>query len=270
MNSFLLFFALFISTVMYLYLHKKTRMNIKFIFIDNLIVAFIAFGLTQLLFHLTYGNLQSFLSMLLSVIVLGVLIFGLGCALTMIRFWRTPNRKLEAKETEIVSPADGNIIYIKKIEANEIPFSIKNKVLSSLSELTKTDLLKTPCWLIGINMTPFDVHKNCAPVSGKIVLNQHFNGKFLSLKLFESEFENERNTIVIKNDHISVGVVQIASKRVRRIDSYVNKGDLVKKGDWLGMIRFGSQVDLIIPENCKVKVSLGQQIYAIKTIMAEL
>lgn len=186
----------------------------------------------------------------------------------MIRFWRTPIRKINSVEHDIVSPADGNIIYVKKIENNEIPISIKGKSLSKLSELTKTDLLKTPCWLIGINMTPFDVHKNCSPIDGIIILNEHFDGKFLSLKDPISISDNERNTYVINNGELKVGVVQIASKRVRRIDTYVKVGEKVKKGDWLGMIRFGSQVDVILPYQSSIKISYGEQVYAGISIIA--
>lgn len=82
--------------------------------------------------------------------------------------------------------------------------------------------------------------------------------------------ENERHTYVIKNEMCQVGVIQIASKRVKRIDSYVNQGDLVKQGEWLGMIRFGSQVDVFLPIEARIKVDLKQQTYAAKTILAEI
>jgi len=188
----------------------------------------------------------------------------------MIRFWRTPKRKIKAQSNEVVSPADGNVIYIKKVESGETPVSIKGKKLSKLDEITKTNLLTTPCWLIGINMTPFDVHKNCSPIDGEIIFNQHTQGKFLSLKLAESEAENERNTFIIQNDKIRVGVVQIASKLVRRIDTYKTKGTAVKKGEWIGMIRFGSQVDILLPIKAKIKLTIEQQTYAGKTIIAEI
>lgn len=193
-----------------------------------------------------------------------------GYAITMIRFWRTPKRIVNAKEDEIVSPADGNVIYIKKIEANETPISIKNGTINHISELTKTELINSPCWLIGINMTPWDVHKNCAPIHGKISLNKHTNGTFYSLKQFEAITNNERNTYIIENNELIVGVIQIASKGVRRIDSYVNEGNEIKKGEWLGMIRFGSQVDLILPYDSKINIKIGQQVYAAKTVVASI
>ena len=92
----------------------------------------------------------------------------------------------------------------------------------------------------------------------------------MSLKKFDALTLNERNTYVIENEHLKLGVIQIASKGVRRIDSYVKEGDNVEKGSWLGMIRFGSQVDLVLPINVKIQITLGQQVYAVKTIVASL
>lgn len=267
----LLFILLLMEgTAMYLFLHYKTRMNIRFIFIDNLLVVAISFFISTLGYQYLFLSIVEAYRFLLSLILGGILVPGLGYALTMIRFWHTPRRKITARANEIVSPADGNILYIKNLKAGEKPISIKNGKLSSLDELTKSKLLTTPCWLIGINMTPWDVHKNCAPIDGKITLNKHTKGKFLSLKLFDALSGNERNTYVIENERVRVGVVQIASKGVRRIDSYVEEGETIKRGDWLGMIRFGSQVDVILPSDCNISLKVGQQVYAAKTLIAEL
>lgn len=265
MNIQLLLFleSLIISTLVYLYLHKKTRIRLKFLYIDNLIAALLSSLLLIVLLKVLNSDWHWSLYMLTPALVL-----GFAFALTMIRFWRTPNRKITANDNELVSPADGNVIYIKKIEQGEIPVSIKKGLEAKIEEITQTDVLQTPCWLIGVNMTPFDVHKNCAPLSGRIVLNKHIDGKFLSLKEPKAVLENERNTLVVENDKMTIGIVQTASKLVRRIDSYVNEGEDIKKGDWFGMIRFGSQVDLIIPAFCDVKVSLGEQIFAKTTIVA--
>jgi len=252
-----------ISTLMYLFLHKKARVNLKYLYLDNIAVIFITWFSVILLLSFVELPLAGVI-----IFIIPLLIVSLGFGITMIRFWRTPKREIHAKKNEIVSPADGNVIYIKKIEQNNIPISVKNGEISSLKELIKTDLIKQPCWLIGINMTPFDVHKNCAPIDGEIILNKHTKGKFFSLKVIESEVENERNTIIIKNDKIQVGFTQIASRLVRKIAVYKKEGMYVQKGDWLGMIRFGSQVDVIIPINCDIKVNLKEQIYAGKTILA--
>lgn len=249
------------STFWYLYLHKKTRINIKFVYIDNIIVI----GLSMLLLAVEKYISPNYLWF----ISIPFIVLGLSFILTMIRFWRTPNRSIKAKAGEIVSPADGNIIYIKEIPSGTIPISIKNGLEASIEEISQTNLLNQGGWLIGINMTPFDVHKNCAPIGGKIVLNEHINGEFLSLKEPTALIQNERNTLVLETPSKEYfGIIQTASKLVRRIDSYVKTGQNIEQGDWFGMIRFGSQVDLILPKEYQVNVKLGEQTYAKSTIIA--
>ena len=264
MEYFLIFLlTLIYSTLMYLYLRKKTHMNLKMFYLDNIWTALIS-GIFSCLFY--FHNAQIIYALIISLVIVPII----GFIFVQIRFWRTPKRKLTAKDGQIVSPADGNIIYINKITNDDKFTSIKKGRISDLSEITDTDMISKPCWQIGINMTPFDVHKNCSPIDGEIILSKHSNGVFHSLKEFLSMTENERHTYVIQNDKISVGVVQIASKRVRRIDSYVNEGQEISKGDWLGMIRFGSQVDVFLPIDAKISVSEKQQIYAQKTVIAEM
>ncbi len=255
----LLIFSFFISTTIYIYLHKKTKISKKFIYLDNILVGLCSFLLTF------YSFGARFISFLISALFVVLFTF----TFTMIRFWRKPKRIVSVNECEIVSPADGRIIYINKIETNEVPISTKLNTKMELTEITKTNLLSAPCWQIGINMTPFDVHKNCSPIKGKVILTEYHPGKFFSLKNPLSLVQNERHTYVIQNDQIKVGVIQIASKRVRRIDSYVKVDDQVLKGQWIGMIRFGSQVDLIVPMTCKLRISVGQQVYAVSTVLAE-
>jgi len=229
-------------------------------YIDNLIVAFLSALIGLCVFN----------DFIRSLVFSGLIIPFLAYAGIQIRFWRSPSRRLSALKNQIVSPADGNVIYINYLDAGEGLVSVKNGSFSKIDELTGSDLVHRPCIQIGINMTPFDVHKNCAPCGGKIVLSKHLVGKFHSLKEFISMTENERHTYVIQNNEYEIAVVQIASKRVRRIDSYVTQGQQINQGDWLGMIRFGSQVDVFLPIEAKIKVKPKQQIYAISTIIAEL
>ncbi|MDF1559935.1 MAG: phosphatidylserine decarboxylase [Bacteroidales bacterium] len=256
--------ALVCSTLLYAWLRQKTKIGARYLYLDNpvtaLLSALIAFGVYRL--QHSQGYLIRALMMIASV-------GGIAFLLTMIRFWRTPRRRVSAGPGQVVSPADGNIIYIKELINGECPVAIKLHRFSKLEELVKTPLLSGQGLHIGINMTPFDVHKNCAPISGKIILNRHFSGKFYSLKDFRAQTENERNTYIIRNDELEVGVVQIASRLVRRIDSYVKTGDEVRQGEWIGMIRFGSQVDVILPAGYRPAVSIGEQVYAAKTILAE-
>lgn len=262
--TYLLFSEIFaLSTLWYAYLHKKTRISIKYLYLDNLAVILPSVLISCFLsFEL---ELNSFLIFLIN----GFLVFGLSFTYTMIRFWRTPRRKIKAKNGEVVSPADGNILYIKEVKAGDTPISIKNGLEAKLSEIAETELLDQDGWLIGINMTPFDVHKNCAPVSGNIILNKHINGEFLSLKHPKALIQNERNTLIIKTDQNEYfGIIQTASKLVKRINSYVKEKDSIVQGDWFGMIRFGSQVDVILPKSYKINLELGQQVYAKTTIIA--
>lgn len=263
MSFFLLFIeSIIISTLLFLYLNYKAKVELKYLFIDNIIVALVATIVTYLFNDSYIDNL--FYAIILNIITVPVILV----LTTLIRFYRIPLRKTKAKENDIISPADGNVIYIKRIEANDVPIAIKNGEISRLEELTNTDILDTPCWLIGINMTPFDVHKNAAPISGKIVLNKHFNGKYLSLKEAKSEVENERNTIVIDNGRFKVGVVQIASKKVRRVVTYFEENENINRGEWFGMIKFGSQVDVIIPIHYQIELNIKDQVYAGETIIA--
>ena len=263
MNFFILLIeALIISTLLFLYLNYKAKVELKYLFIDNIIVALVAAATTNLFNNSYLDNL--FYAIVLNMVMVPVMLI----LITLIRFYRVPFRKTNAKADDIISPADGNIIYIKRVEAGDVPITIKNGEISKLEELTNTDILNTPCWLIGINMTPFDVHKNAAPISGKIVLNKHFDGKYLSLKEAKAEIENERNTLVIDNGKFKVGIVQIASKKVRRIVTYYKEGEDIKRGEWFGIIKFGSQVDVIIPVNYQVNINLKDQVYAGKTIIA--
>ena len=203
-------------------------------------------------------------------IVVPVLTIIIIICIALWRFYRDPKRTIKAGKDDIVCPADGQIIYIKKLDKNEMPFSVKGKNISKLEEITKTNILDEPCYLIGIVMTVFDVHVNRAPIEGRAILVKHINGKFLSLKLGESDIENERCTIVVENERDKVGTVLIASKRVRRIVSFVKEGQVLEKGQRIGIIKFGSQVDLIIPQKYKVSSKIGEQVFAGKTIIASL
>jgi len=169
-----------------------------------------------------------------------------------------------------LSPADGIVTYITRVESGDIPVSTKGGKELKINELSKVDVIKTPCWLIGITMTLFDVHYIRSPIRGEVILNHYTKGTFLSLKNPDSELENERNTVVIKNDLHQVGVVEIASKRVRGIRNYVQNGQRVEMGQRIGMITFGSQTDIILPIQTRLNLGVGQWVYGGKTVIATL
>ena len=187
------------------------------------------------------------------------------------RFFRNPKRTIPGDRNDIVAPADGRVIYIKELEKDQIPVSIKKKRIANISEITKTDMLEQPCYLIGIAMTLFDVHYNRAPIDGKIIMVKHTPGSAIGLNTPESTLVNERNTTVFeREDGIKAGVVQIAARWVDRCIVMSNEGEILNRGQIFGKIRWGSQADLIIPRNCEIMVREGEQVYAGSTIIAKL
>ncbi len=187
------------------------------------------------------------------------------------RFYRDPNRKIEKKPNVIISPADGRIRYVKKIDQGEVVFSEKKGRSFKIEELLGCNLLDRGTYLIGIEMNILDVHINRAPVGGRVVLRIYRKGKFLSLRRLESVRENERVTMIIDQGEFKIGVIQIASRLVRRIVSFVDQGSMIARGERIGAIIFGSQVDVVIPNlsDLRIKVSRGERVMAGVTILAE-
>lgn len=253
----------FISTLAFLYLVLRARIRTIFLFRENTAIIMIS----SLLGYVILDNMMG-MNTIAIMSVTPLFVVSLIVLLTLFRFYRNPERKCNSTKEYILAPADGFVSYIKRIESAEIPFSIKGKDISKLSELSKVDVLGVPCWLIGITMTLFDVHYIRAPISGQVVLNQHTAGKFLSLKIGNSEVENERNTSVIEGNQQQIGVIQIASKRVRGIRTFIEKGQCVQMGQRIGMITFGSQTDIIFPIAAIPVVSGGEWVYGGKTRIA--
>ena len=201
--------------------------------------------------------------------VLAVTVISISMLLS--RFFRDPERIPPKRNDIILTPADGKIIYVKKIYDGEIPLSEKNGKKFLLEEFVKSNLLPTKGYLIGIAMNFLDVHVNRAPIKGRITFIKHIKGLFISLKHKEAVIQNERVLTIIENKSISLGVVQIASRLVRKIVPYVKEGNDVALGQRIGMIRFGSQVDLVIPyiKGLRIKVKLNEKVKAGVSIIAQ-
>ena len=165
-------------------------------------------------------------------------------------FFRDPNRTIPLDDF-IVSPADGTITYIG--DANT-PFDIENN-----------NQLYTK---ISIFLSIFDVHVNRMPIDGTIKEIKYIPGKFINATLDKSSEQNERNIIKIRNGTYDYFVVQIAGLIARRIVCNVNKNQNLKKGDRIGIIKFGSRVDLYLPKSNKILVSKGQKVIGGETIIS--
>lgn len=258
--------SLLMSTAIFIFFVVKGGFNRKFLYTDNLLL-----GASSALVSLIIYYSVSIQFWILMPFTLGIIVLVLFYFLYRYRFYRNPKRRIPGNANDIVSGADGRVIYIREIEPNQVPVSVKKLNISKLDEITKTDMLKTPCYLVGIAMTLFDVHMNRAPIDGIVKLVKHTpgSGPTLGLNTPISTVQNERNTMVIeRNDGIMAGIVQIAAKRVDRCIITAKEGDQVERGEIIGKIRWGSQLDMIIPKNSNIMVREGEQVFAGKTIIA--
>ena len=171
------------------------------------------------------------------------------CAL----FFRDPVRVTPVREGIVVAPADGRIAAV----VNTPPppeVGLGERALPRVS----------------IFMSVFNCHVNRSPVSGRIDEIAYHPGAFVSADLDKASEENERNSFLISTGATRIGVVQIAGLVARRIVCFVRKGESVGAGERIGMIRFGSRVDVYLPEGVRPLVAEGQTAVAGETIIADL
>ena len=187
-------------------------------------------------------------------------------------FYRDPDRLIPKEPGLVLSPADGTVIYVRRLEAGEPLRCDKNGAAMVLDEVKGTPLEQEALWQVGISMVFTDVHVNRSPIAGKVSLVHHRPGKFLSLRLKEALNVNERQTMVIGDGDFQICLVQIASRLVRRIESYVSANQQVQRGQRIGMIKFGSQVDLFLPVRAisQPEVSEGQRLTAGQTVVCRV
>jgi len=185
------------------------------------------------------------------------------------RFWRDPERIPPETGGVVLSPADGVVEYIWDVADGSMTVVSKGGKDYQLDELTGTNLASA-VHVVGVGMSFLDVHVNRCPIPGRITLTKHIAGSFLSLGREEAQFVNERFTTVIESRPLNVAIVQIASRLVRRIESYLTVGETVEAGQRLGMIRLGSLVAIVIPkrQGVRVEVELGQRVTAGVSILA--
>lgn len=168
-------------------------------------------------------------------------------------FFRDPVRVTPIAEGVVVSPADGRVSLV----VNAVP----------PSELALGD---RPLPRVSIFMSVFDCHVNRSPVTGRIERIAYTPGKFLNADLDKASEDNERNALVIASGAARIGVVQIAGLVARRIVGWVKEGQDIGAGERIGMIRFGSRVDVYLPAGTASLVSVGQTALAGETVIADL
>ncbi|MDE3247079.1 MAG: phosphatidylserine decarboxylase family protein [Bacteroidota bacterium] len=179
-----------------------------------------------------------------------LLMASFGLLLFIISFFRIPNRTLTAGDNKVISPADGKVVVIEETFDEEY---FKEKRLQ-----------------ISVFMSPANVHVNRNPLSGEVVYNQYHKGKYLVAWNPKSSTENERHSVVIRHQKGDVLVKQIAGALAKRIINYLKVGQQVTQNNELGFIRFGSRVDVLLPLDAKVEVSLNQVVQGGVTVLATI
>jgi phosphatidylserine decarboxylase len=170
--------------------------------------------------------------------------------LFIVSFFRLPTRTLTTGKGLVIAPADGKVVVIE--ETND-PEYFHDRRLQ-----------------ISVFMSPANVHVNRCPVDGKVVYSKYHKGKYLVAWDPKSSTENERHSVVIRNEKGEVLVKQIAGALAKRISNYLSMGQDVKQNEELGFIRFGSRVDLLLPPGTKVSVKIGDKVKGGVTVLAEM
>jgi phosphatidylserine decarboxylase len=166
-----------------------------------------------------------------------------------LNFFRDPERKTPEKSNIVVSPADGRVLFVKEV--------IDDKFLNNKAKM------------VSIFMSPLNVHVNRIPISGKVDYVKYIEGEYIAAFEDKASERNERNEIGITSPAGKVFFTQIAGFVARRIVSDLKVGDSVSIGNRFGMIKFGSRVDIIVPEQWQVKVKKDDNVTAGETILFE-
>jgi phosphatidylserine decarboxylase len=178
-------------------------------------------------------------------------------------FFRDPERVVPQNDAYIVSPADGLVSMIVQVDP---PAELQGDDGTGVIGLPEGKVTR-----ISIFMSVFDVHINRAPISGIVRRLIYIPGKFMNADLDKASEENERQHILMeRSDGVAIGFTQIAGLVARRIVPFVKPGDMVAVGQRVGLIRFGSRVDIYLPAGTDAKVMIGQKMVAGETILAEI
>lgn len=222
---------IFTSTYFKMKIHKEGFLIIAFAFV---LLAFLSYVTTFLIpfVWLVY-----------------LIIFALFCVfLWVLLFFRVPYRKVNFGD-HILSTADGKVVAIEEVFEKEY---FKEKRL-----------------MVSVFMSPFNVHANWYPFSGKVKHVEYHPGKFLLAHHPKSSELNERNSVILEKElGKDILIRQVAGIMARRIICYSIPGEEVKQGDELGFIRFGSRIDFFLPLGTQVEVKMNQKVKALKTVIA--
>ncbi len=168
----------------------------------------------------------------------------------ILQFFRNPKRHTEINDTTIVAPVDGKVVVIEEVFEKE--YFKENRLQ------------------VSIFMSPVNVHVTRHPINGEVVLSKYHPGKYLVAWHPKASEENERTTVVIKNNSVEILYRQIAGALAKRIVNYAKEGEKVIQGSDSGFIKFGSRVDVFLPIGTDLNVSLNQKVKGGESIIANV
>ena len=178
-------------------------------------------------------------------------IVSIGFLILIVQFFRNPKRTIEIFDNKIIyAPADGKVVVIE--------------------EAIETEYFKDKRLQISIFMNPLNVHVNRNPIGGIIKYYRYHAGKYLVAWHPKASTENERTTVVISSNNTEILLRQIAGAVAKRIIAYVQEGQVVKQGEDMGFIKFGSRVDLFLPLDTQISVKLEEKVVGNKTVIGLL
>jgi phosphatidylserine decarboxylase len=167
-----------------------------------------------------------------------------------VNFFRDPDRPAPADPSAILAAADGTVADVVEIE--------------------ETEVLHQQMKRVGIFLSVFDVHTNRAPIDGKVIYLQHHLGQFLDARHAEATSKNEAQTWAFQGERATLVVRQITGAIARRIVAWSKLGEMIKRGERFGMIRFGSRTEVYVPMDAEVTVKIGDIVKGGETIIARL
>ncbi len=198
--------------------------------------------ITFVLICMSFFTQNYYLKAVLIILPALLLIFSMN-------FFRDPDRMPPSRDDVVVSPADGKVLFVKDVEEDRFIMGKAKQV--------------------SIFMSPLNVHVNRIPIDGRVDYLRYHNGKYIAAFEDKASEVNERAEFGITGKHGRVFFTQVAGFVARRIVYEISKGDSVKIGERFGMIKFGSRVDVIVPENCIIRVERDNEVKAGETILFE-
>ncbi len=210
-----------------------------------------------------FAGIAGVLCLLCALFAWETLAWPLGLlAVCILAFFRDPQRVTPQSDGVIVAPADGLVTLIQRVPP---PRELV------VSDGAAAGIADAPVTRISIFMSVFDVHVNRAPIGGTVRRVVYIPGKFLNADTDKASDDNERQHLLIERaDGLVIGFTQIAGLVARRIVPFVKPGDMLAAGQRVGLIRFGSRVDVYLPADTEPQIVLGQKIVAGETVLARV